>query len=106
MGIILVCCETEDHWVRMRTNTSGSTHPDLHRDHLILPGCYCSPQTESSDVGLQHALGPGILFTDATPLEDIFNKSNLNIDKDLDGVYEPTLFGFKLLNLSTTFCGQ
>ena len=34
----------------------------------------------------------GISLTDTTPLEDLFNKSNLNIDKRLDGFYEPTLF--------------
>ena len=33
----------------------------------------------------------GISLTDTTPLEDLFNKSNLNIDKELDGFYEPTL---------------
>ena len=33
-------------------------------------------------------------LTDTTPLEDLFNKSNLNIDKELDGFYEPTLFDF------------
>ena len=36
----------------------------------------------------------GISRTDTTPLEDLFNKSNLNIDKELDGFYEPTLFDF------------
>ncbi len=36
----------------------------------------------------------GISLTDTTPLEDLFNKSNLNIDKELDGGYEPTLFDF------------
>ena len=36
----------------------------------------------------------GISLTDTTPLEDLFNKSNLNIDKELDGFYEPTLFDF------------
>ena len=36
----------------------------------------------------------GISLTDTTPLEDLFNKSNLNIDKELDGLYEPTLFDF------------
>ena len=34
----------------------------------------------------------GISLTDTTPLEDLFNKSNLSIDKELDGFYEPTLF--------------
>ena len=34
----------------------------------------------------------GISLTDTTPLEDLFNISNLNIDKELDGFYEPTLF--------------
>ncbi len=34
----------------------------------------------------------GISLTDTTPLEDLFNKSNLNIDKELDGFDEPTLF--------------
>ena len=34
----------------------------------------------------------GISLTDTTPLDDLFNKSNLNIDKELDGFYEPTLF--------------
>ena len=28
----------------------------------------------------------------ASASEDLFNKSNLNIDKELDGFYEPTLF--------------
>ena len=36
----------------------------------------------------------GISLTDTTPLEDLFNKSNINIDKELDGFYEPTLFDF------------
>ena len=36
----------------------------------------------------------GISFIDTTPLEDLFNKSNINIDKELDGLYEPTLFDF------------
>ena len=36
----------------------------------------------------------GISLTDTTPLDDLFNKSNLNIDKELDGFYEPTLFDF------------
>ena len=36
----------------------------------------------------------GISLTDTTPLEDLFSKSNLNINKELDGVYEPTLFDF------------
>jgi len=48
----------------------------------------------------------GISLTDTTPLEDLFNKSNLNIDKELDGFYEPTLFDYLLLNPSTTFSGQ
>ena len=30
----------------------------------------------------------GISLTDTTPLEDLFNKSNINIDKELDGLYE------------------
>ena len=34
----------------------------------------------------------GISLTDTTPLEDLFNKYNFNIDKELDGFYEPTLF--------------
>ena len=34
----------------------------------------------------------GISLTDTTPLKDLFNKSNFNIDKELDGFYEPTLF--------------
>lgn len=36
----------------------------------------------------------GISLTDTTPLEDLFNKSNININKELDGFYEPTLFVF------------
>ena len=36
----------------------------------------------------------GISLTDTAPLADLFNKSNLNIDKELDGLYEPTLFDF------------
>ncbi len=36
----------------------------------------------------------GISLTDTTPLEDLFNKSNLNINKELDGFYEPTLFDY------------
>ena len=36
----------------------------------------------------------GISLTDTTPLEDLFNKSNLNIDKELDRFYEPKLFDF------------
>jgi hypothetical protein len=34
----------------------------------------------------------GISLTDTTPLQDLFNKSNFNIDKELDGFYEPSLF--------------
>ena len=34
----------------------------------------------------------GISLTDTTSLEDLFNKYNLNIDKELDGVYEAMLF--------------
>lgn len=33
----------------------------------------------------------GISLTDTTPLKDLFNKSNFNIDKEHDGVYEPPL---------------
>ena len=36
----------------------------------------------------------GISLTYTTSLEDLFNKSNINIDKELDGFYEPTLFDF------------
>jgi DNA segregation ATPase FtsK/SpoIIIE-like protein len=36
----------------------------------------------------------GISLTDTTPLVDLFNKSNFNTDKELDGFYEPTLFDF------------
>ena len=36
----------------------------------------------------------GVSLTDTTSLEGLFNKSNLNIDKELDGFYEPTLFDF------------
>ena len=36
----------------------------------------------------------GISLTDTTPLKDLFNKSNFNIDKELDGFYEPTLFDY------------
>ena len=71
-----------------------SPHSDLHRDYLILLGCRCSPQTETSDVSLQQLQVLGISLTDTTPLEGLFNKSNLNIDKELDGFYEPTLFDF------------
>ena len=40
----------------------------------------------------------GISLTDTTPLEDLFNKSNLNIGKELDGFYEPTLFDFNYVH--------
>ena len=36
----------------------------------------------------------GISLTDTTSLQDLFNKSNFSIDKELDGVYEPNLFDF------------
>jgi len=36
----------------------------------------------------------GISLTDTTPLQDLFNKSNFSIDKELDGFYEPNLFDF------------
>lgn len=36
----------------------------------------------------------GISLTDTTPLQDLFNKSNFSVDKELDGFYEPTLFDF------------
>lgn len=29
----------------------------------------------------------GISLTDTTPLQDLFNKSNFSIDKELDGFY-------------------
>ena len=35
-----------------------------------------------------------ISLTDKTPLKDLFNKSNFSIDKELDGVNEPTLFDY------------
>ena len=54
----------------------------------------CSPQTETSDVSLQHASGSGNLAHIHQPLEGHFNKFNLNIDKRLDAFYEPTLFDF------------
>ena len=72
-----------------------SPHPDLHRNHLILPGSHCSSQDETQDIGLQHAPSSGNLTHSQTPhLSKISstNKSNLNIDKELDGFYEPTLF--------------
>ena len=34
----------------------------------------------------------GASLTDTTPLADLFNKSNFSIDKERDGIYEPTLF--------------
>ena len=72
-----------------------SPHPDLHRNHQLLSGRHCSPQNATQDFGLQHAPGTGNLaHRDTTPLEDLFNKSNLNIDKELDGFYEPPLFDF------------
>lgn len=36
----------------------------------------------------------GISHTDTTSLEYLFNKTNLNIVKELDEFYEPTLFDF------------
>lgn len=36
----------------------------------------------------------GISLTNTTPLEDLSNKYNLNIDKELDGFYEAMLFEF------------
>ena len=36
----------------------------------------------------------GISLTDTTPLIDLFNRSNLSIDKEFDGFYEPILFDF------------
>lgn len=36
----------------------------------------------------------GISLTDTTPLIDLFNRSNLSIDKEFDGFYEPMLFDF------------
>ena len=36
----------------------------------------------------------GISLTDTTPLENLFNKSNIYIDKEPDELYEPTLFDF------------
>ena len=71
-----------------------SPHPDLYSDHLLLPGCHCPSQDETQNIRLQHTPNIGISLTDTTPLEDLFNKSNLNIDKEFDGFYEPTLFDF------------
>ena len=36
----------------------------------------------------------GISLTYTTPLENLFNKSNIYIDKEPDELYEPTLFDF------------
>lgn len=36
--------------------------------------------------------GLGISLTDTAPIDDLFNKFDLNIDKELDGFYEPMLF--------------
>ncbi len=36
----------------------------------------------------------GISLTDTTPLIDLFNKSNLSIDKELDGFFGLMLFDF------------
>ena len=47
---------------------------------------------EMSDYNTLQVLG--ISLTDTTPLDELFNKSNLNIDQELDGFYEPTLFDF------------
>lgn len=38
-----------------------SPYTNLHRDHLVLSGCRCSPQTETSDIGIQHPSGTGNL---------------------------------------------
>ena len=48
----------------------------------------------------------GISLTDTTSLEDLFNKYNLNIDKELDGVYEAMLFDCLLLTAATTLSGK
>lgn len=52
-----------------------SPHSDLHRDYLILSDFRCSPQTETSDVSLQHASGSGNLahrhHTSRRPLQQI-----------------------------------
>ena len=45
-------------WGRLRKR---SPHPDLHRNHLILPGSHCSSQDETQDIGLQHAPSSGNL---------------------------------------------
>lgn len=36
----------------------------------------------------------GISLIDLTLLEDLFNRFNLDIDKELDGLYEPTLIDY------------
>ena len=52
-----------------------SPHPDLHRNHLILPGSHCSSQDETQDIGLQHAPSSGNLthrhHTSRRPLQQI-----------------------------------
>ena len=52
-----------------------SPHPDLQRNHLILPGSHCSSQDETQDIGLQHAPSSGNLthrhHTSRRPLQQI-----------------------------------
>ena len=69
-----------------------SPHPELHRNisYCLVAIVHHKMKLTISVYNTLQVLG--ISLTDTTPLEDLFNKSNLNIDKELDGFYEPTLF--------------
>ena len=68
-------------------------------NHLILPGRSRSSQNETSNVRVQNTLQVlGISLTDTTPPEDLFNKSNLSIDKELDGFLNPHCLIFIFYN--------
>ena len=70
-GVLLCCSRLQvsgagHNWVMRHLKSSErlrkpNPHPDLHRNYRIPPGCNCSPQTETSDVALQHAPGTGTL---------------------------------------------
>lgn len=78
-------CRDSENAVRIRIYTA------------ITP--YCMVAIVHHQMKLDRTIYENLLFlrtslTDMTPLQDLFNKSNFSIDKELDGIYEPTSFDF------------
>ena len=71
-----------------------SQDPYLYSDYqiLLVAIVHHKMKLETSVYNALQVLG--ISLTDTTPLADLFNKSNFNVYKELDGFYEPTLFDF------------